>query len=328
MTDNKKLPNLSGQWIDLVPLKGPVQLPNRPKQMIDSYSTIWQVGDQLWAGDGFGNVTANGVVTMYGDTAQYENGEIVWPGDQGLNAYVRTFDLTGTWVDDTGKIHELTQKNSPVTNTQKEAVLGNNLVGSITGYQINFQNTKTKANLTAVLSGDCFTITWADGSTWNRHLHLGGEWVSIKNKCRIQISTQGLEVSISGIPGYIDLTNWYVHAKNAPFPDNNKTKGGIDYDSTAIHWSDYIGWQRAFNLTGAWLDQKGAVHGIANQSIQDPNELRRFIWSFDTNNGKSGTLIRNWIEIGDQDQRKCGQVNYANNRIHWQNGDVWQKQTL
>jgi len=325
MTSKHTLPQLTGQWIDLVELKGPVQLPSRPKQMIDSYSTIWQKGARLWAGDGFGSVTAAGVVTMYDQQAQYTNGEIIWPGEQGLNAYVRTVDLAGAWIDEACEIHDLAQKTSPVELTQAEQVLGRDLIGSITGYTLSFTILNSDVVMIGTLSKDCFTISWEDGSTWQRHLHLEGDWISIKSKCRQVIHCQKQEVMISGIPGVIDLSNWYVKATEAPFPDN-KVKGGIDLDSTAIHWSDYIGWQRFFDLTGAWLDQSGVVHGIANQRLQDPTEYRRFTWLFNASCNSTGSLIRNWIELTNNGETICGRLNFDCNHIHWENGDVWKKQ--
>lgn len=323
MTINK-LPDLTGQWIDLVPLVGPVQLPLRPQQMIDSYVTIWQKGDRLWAGDGFGTVTADGVVTMYDQQAQYKNGEIVWPGDHGLNAYIRTVDLAGVWQDQYQQLHTLAQRNSPVEPTEMESVLGAKVVGTLTGHTLSCVHKETQAVKTATISRDGYILHWSDGDIWQRHLHLQGDWISIKNKAREVIHCRNLEVSIGGVPGTIDPAIWYVNAKDKPFPDN-KTKGGIDLDSTAIHWSDYIGWQRVFALEGRWLNTAGDQHEVSQQRIQNPTEYRRFTWNFDTALG-TGTLIRNWVEIRTGDQTMQGQLDYDSQRIHWSNGDIWRKE--
>jgi hypothetical protein len=337
--EKEQLPALRGQWIDLVKCKGPIQLPNRPQQMIDSYVTIWQKGAQLWAGDGFGNVNDDGVVTMYDQQANYIHGEIVWPGQDGLNAYVRTVDLTGVWIDQTGTTHDLAQKNSPVLLNQTETVLSEYWTGNICGYSIQCVNKISGEKFGGTLSHNCFNITWSDGSSWQRHLHLQGRWISIKNKCQINIHCERGEVTIGGVAGVIDFSNWYVDACSRPFPDK-KTKGGIDLDSTAIHWSDYIGWQRVFDLTGAWVDQSGVVHGIANQRIQNATDYRRFIWLFDCSDNSKGTLTRNWIELitqsttqsthqsKKQDTTMRGQLNFASNRIFWQDGQVWKKQNM
>ena len=331
MSKKSSLPDLRGQWIDLVKLVGPVQLPLRPQQMIDSYCTIWQKGPRLWAGDGFGSVNEEGVVTMYDQKALYKNGEIVWPGQDGLNAYIRTVDLAGLWRDENGRTHVLAQKNSPVELTEPERFLGRDLSGVITGYHIKAQRRSTDQALTGELSSDCLQIQWSDGAVWKRQLKLGGDWISIKSKCQLTIHTQGLQVAINHVPGRIDPDIWYVNADDAPFPDN-KTKGGIDLDSTAIHWSDYVGWQRVFLLTGAWLDQQGKVYGIANHRIEDPTDYRRFQWLFDTAGVSTsmqnirGRNIRNWIEIGQGPQSRVGVINYQNNRIYWEDGNVWSKQ--
>lgn len=325
MNNNEHIPDLRGQWIDLVELKGPVQLPSRPKQMIDSYCSIWQKGTRLWAGDGFGSVDDDGVVTMYDQQAQYTNDEIVWPGQDGLNAYVRTVDLTGVWIDEAANTYDLAQKNSPVRLNQPEKFLSQYLIGAICGYAIQVTHKISGEERVGTLRTDCFTIDWSDGSKWQRHLHLQGHWISIKNKCQFIIHRTDNDVMIGGIPGVIDLSNWYVDACQAPFPDN-KTKGGIDLDSTAIHWSDYIGWQRIFELTGTWLDQNHIVHDITNQRLQDATDYRRFIWLFDCTGHAAGTMTRNWIELTHQGTTLCGQLNFQANCIYWQDGQVWKKQ--
>lgn len=328
MTEDTSLPQLTGQWITLVPLKGPVQLPSRPKQMIDSYATIWQTEGQLKAGDGFGSVNEGGVVTMYGDTAQYDctSDEIIWLGDQGLNALVRTVDLAGVWVDGSKQVHELAQKESPVRLTITETVLGVGLRGTITGQKIRLKDLNNDGEKCGTLSVDCSTINWADGSVWKRHLHIQGGWVSIINKLHVAIERQNeKEVLVGGVPGTLDLSDWYIHATNQPFPDN-KVKGGIDFDSTMIHWADYIGWQRVFALEGVWIDTSNEAHEITKQRIKDPKEYRRFIWLFDTSCGGQGTQIRNWIEIDKRGSKVCGQVTYDSSKIYFDDGDVWTKQ--
>jgi len=348
MENKKSVPQLAGQWIDLVKLKAPpIQLPNRPQQQIDSYCTIWQKGEQLWAGDGFGKVNSDGLVTMYGDKAQYKNNEIVWlKHPDGLNAYVRTVDLAGVWIDENVKLHRLAQKISPVTLTETENILGRNFKGSITGHRVEVtRNNGDK--LTAELSQDGFTLIWSNGSVWKRYLNLEGHWVSIVDiSYQKVIEVDNDNVLIAGISGTIDYRIWYINADNTPFPtsDPNKNKGGtgkegaakggIDFDSTAIHWSNYIGWQRVFDMNGEWIDSTGQIHAVTDHHITDPQEQRRFTWGFLLNGAgnaeifTSGKMIRNWIELHtDTGEAQCGIVNYNSNRIDWENDDIWRKQS-
>ncbi|GAB4183957.1 MAG: hypothetical protein Tsb002_06470 [Wenzhouxiangellaceae bacterium] len=324
MTQQKQLPDLRGQWIDLVEVQGPVQLPTRPRQMIDSYITIWQRDQQLWAGDGFGTVSADGIVNLYDQLALYINDCILWPGQNGFNTYVRTVDLAGLWIDDQGNIHALSQLVSPVELNQTVAVIGQDREGQLCGYLSEWVHRPSGRRLTARLSNDCLQLQWSDGAVWKRHLDVAGEWISIKNKLHRRIESDGLKVTIGGVPGVIDPVIWYVNAVKQPFP-GDKTKGGIDLDSTAIHWSDYVGWQRYFNLEGEWRDSKGASHVISEQKLQDATEYRRFPWQFSIDGHNHGLLIRNWVQITTKNKTLSGMVNFDSNRIDWVTGDVWCK---
>lgn len=329
---NKKLPQLTGQWVNLVALKKPpIQLPNRPTQQIDSYSTIWQKDNKLWSGDSSGTVDSATKITLYGDQVPYTDDEILWSKKDPLNVDVRTVDIAGMWLDEKSNLHTLAQKYTPVTLMQKEVFLGKGLAGSITGYSINVK-ISGGTHQTGTLSKDCFTISWSNGSTWKRHLNINGHWVSnqdISTHEKIHVTED--KVTINGITGQLDRSIWYLKANKAtPFPTNKK-EGGIDFDNSAIHWYDYVGWLRVFLMDGKWVDRAGNTHTITNNKVKDPSVQSRFTWEFDvssTNTAKdsqntSGEMIRNWIEIGKQQ----GVVHYDSTFIDWENGDIWEKQS-
>lgn len=330
MTNAKPVPRLSGQWVNLVQLKEPpIQLPNRPQQQIDSYSTIWQKGNKLWSGDSSGTVDSPTRVTLYGDQVPYQNGEIIW-GSNGLNADVRTVDIAGMWIDENDHLYTLAQKITPVTLTQKEQILGLGFTGSITGHTISTQRDDS-STLTGVLSQDCFAIEWSNGSTWKRHMNINGYWVSVMDTSTHEtIIVKKDKVIIGGITGNIDHSIWYLRADQQPFPTNKK-EGGIDFDCTAIHWYDYIGWLRKFIMDGSWIDNEGEVHAIFNYRIKNPDIKSRFTWQFSVSSSKpegtSGEMIRNWIELKTKTgEKRYGVVHYESDRIDWASGDTWLKQ--